>query len=303
MTYDYKNLEYFEENYFFVYLEIPNQEEYIPTNQPYVCRFCGKTKPETTFKKKAHAIPESLGNKFLKSKNECDICNTKFGQEFEDHLAKFLLPYRALTGIKGKKGPVTYKDLKTRFENLENIVKIQSDIEAFRIDEQNHKAYLDVNQQPYVPINVYKAFLKIALSVMPEEWLPDYKDLILFLQNGVFPFSKKFIRIGITEIAGNRPFVMPGAFFAKKKTPDKLVPSLYFVFIFGNYIFQLLLPSKTEDEILFKNNLKIKWIQVYIFEREVKENLKYQLVDFSRDIQTQDNKITISFNYESIEKT
>ena len=155
MSYDYKNLEYFEENYFFVHLETPSQEEYIPTNQPFVCRFCGKTKPETTFKKKAHAIPESLGNKFLKSKNECDICNTKFGHEFEDHLAKFLLPYRALMGINGKKGVVTYKDLKTRFKNLENIINIKSDIEAFRIDEQNHKAYLDINQQSYIPINVY----------------------------------------------------------------------------------------------------------------------------------------------------
>jgi len=28
------------------------------------CRFCGKTYPEVTFSKKAHLIPESIGNKF-----------------------------------------------------------------------------------------------------------------------------------------------------------------------------------------------------------------------------------------------
>jgi hypothetical protein len=43
------------------------------------CRFCGKSNPEVSFKKKAHLIPEFLGNKMLLSDFECDSCNYEFG--------------------------------------------------------------------------------------------------------------------------------------------------------------------------------------------------------------------------------
>jgi hypothetical protein len=36
-----------------------------------VCRFCGKSPPDVTFKKVAHAIPELLGNKSIESAYEC----------------------------------------------------------------------------------------------------------------------------------------------------------------------------------------------------------------------------------------
>ena len=37
------------------------------------CRFCEKRSPEVTFRKKAHAIPELLGNKSLITYYECDV--------------------------------------------------------------------------------------------------------------------------------------------------------------------------------------------------------------------------------------
>ena len=37
-----------------------------------VCRFCGRSMPKITFMQKAHAISESLGNKGLICREECD---------------------------------------------------------------------------------------------------------------------------------------------------------------------------------------------------------------------------------------
>ena len=39
------------------------------------CRFCGKSMPEVTFEKDAHAIQDALGNKLLFCLEECDTCN------------------------------------------------------------------------------------------------------------------------------------------------------------------------------------------------------------------------------------
>lgn len=38
----------------------------------FTCRFCGRGRESVTFKKKAHAIPEFLGNHQLILHSECD---------------------------------------------------------------------------------------------------------------------------------------------------------------------------------------------------------------------------------------
>ena len=40
-----------------------------------LCRFCGQGEPGTSFRHKAHAIPELLGNKSIFTNFECDNCN------------------------------------------------------------------------------------------------------------------------------------------------------------------------------------------------------------------------------------
>lgn len=47
--------------------------------KPYTCRFCGRTAPDVSFKKVAHAVSELVGNKALYLKSECDACNELFG--------------------------------------------------------------------------------------------------------------------------------------------------------------------------------------------------------------------------------
>ncbi|WP_279476738.1 hypothetical protein [Aeromonas veronii] len=55
------------------------------------------------FIKKAHAVPELLGNKFLFSKNECDLCNAIFSK-IERDFSFFIGIDRTLYSMKGKKG-------------------------------------------------------------------------------------------------------------------------------------------------------------------------------------------------------
>lgn len=52
--------------------------------------------------KKAHAIPEMLGNKSIISFYECDTCNGFFGSGIETDLGNWSKPSRTFSFIRGK---------------------------------------------------------------------------------------------------------------------------------------------------------------------------------------------------------
>lgn len=75
-----------------------------PDKEKRVCRYCHRSMPEVTFKKVAHTISEALGNKCIKTNDECDECNQFFGDTIEqDFLSIFDIP-RLFFGIKKKNG-------------------------------------------------------------------------------------------------------------------------------------------------------------------------------------------------------
>src|SRR5262245_16520086 len=55
------------------------------------CRFCRRGLPDDVrFQKNADACPELLGSKTIRTTNECDPCNERFGQGIETHLGNRL---------------------------------------------------------------------------------------------------------------------------------------------------------------------------------------------------------------------
>ena len=75
------------------------------------CRFCGRgPSAQVTFRKRAHAGPELLGSKTIRTLNECDECNGRFGREFECHLGNRLDFLRSVTQVKGKGGAPSYEN-------------------------------------------------------------------------------------------------------------------------------------------------------------------------------------------------
>jgi hypothetical protein len=53
----------------------PGEKIFLGDKNSRICRFCGQAKPEVSFRKEAHALPESIGNKSLFTYYECDACN------------------------------------------------------------------------------------------------------------------------------------------------------------------------------------------------------------------------------------
>ena len=87
----YQEQEQYHHSQFFKYFELQKRVEHPDTNLPgggeqyivdknlWKCRFCNKTKDDgASFKKKAHILPEQVGNKLIVSHSECDDCNVLF---------------------------------------------------------------------------------------------------------------------------------------------------------------------------------------------------------------------------------
>lgn len=104
----YLEQEQFNRDQFFKFYELQNRivhpdpdvpgggEQYIIDKNLWECRFCGRSKADgASYKKRAHILPEQLGNKLIISHSECDDCNMFFANH-ESHLGNFLGPLKTL---------------------------------------------------------------------------------------------------------------------------------------------------------------------------------------------------------------
>ncbi|MFB0556027.1 MAG: HNH endonuclease [Phycisphaerae bacterium] len=228
------------------------------------CRFCGKSKPEVSFRKKAHAIPEFLGNKSLILMNECDICNEFFSIEYEDHLAKWFGPMPSLCQMQGKKGTPKYKSDKfissKGNKGMELFVNSNSSI-IMNIKEGSSgtlKIPVEMKTEPYIPIRAAQAFIKSAISVLPEELLSECENTKLWL------LGKASLNIGKFPVLyaftpGINPYRFGRVMICKRKNPSEEMPFLWFIIETTNFLFQIMIPfCKSDGWIKYEedNNLE-----------------------------------------------
>lgn len=183
-----------------------NKQKKIIIGDSNVCAICGKSKAQgATFKNSSHVLPASLGNKWIFTKNECDTCNKLFGLEFEDNLAKMLLPDRVLYGIPKRHGLPSLCDnsYNTEFivekKNNVRILNVSCDENVFSpISINEGKIELDIPTQSYYPDKAVKAivhsfWLSIDESIQKENqsilsWLKGNFDIFpIYYYNCIIP--------------------------------------------------------------------------------------------------------------------
>ncbi|MGH8507082.1 MAG: HNH endonuclease [Stenotrophobium sp.] len=151
------------------------------------CRFCGGTTAQESvkFKKVAHAIPAALGNKHLKLADECDTCNSHFGDNIEPALIEILNIQRVFLGTQGRGSSDGRPTLKYQSETLvhdgQRMVVKTTNISEDAAGVLTVRLGKGVR---FVPANCYRALVKIALSVIPAEQLPHFRRTILWLRKG-----------------------------------------------------------------------------------------------------------------------
>lgn len=267
------------------------------------CRFCGKTEPEVTFKDIAHAIPASLNNKYLFSYYECDSCNHKFGDTIEDQLNKYLFPQRLASIILGRKGKITYKeDDLNRIEVTDGNWKVQETFPHFITRIDDHNIQINVKRDTYIPIMVYKAFVKMAITIMPEEELVYMSNTIEWLQSNnksIEDYFGKYVIMRFFPGLNKFPFIKLSVF--KKKHEEALLPEYQFLIAFSNYSYQIIVPCIEKDKILNGTTCSLKGFPTPFDFSACKEVSSHALLDLSNHNPVENEKAPIMMHFEKEE--
>lgn len=217
------------------------------------CRFCGKSEPEVTFGKVAHAIPESLGNKSIFSHYECDACNESFGGGIENDLGNWSKPMRTMMRIRGKSGvPSLKKDGPAgwRIDNKAGVFHISAHEEnpPFQVDEANKQIKFTLIRDPYRPVGVLKALLKSALTLMPESEFPNFGEALDWVRDT--DLSKPLVKgmfVAHSFYPGPHPPELTSVILLRRKPSVTNCPYMFMVLAFGNEALQVMVPSRSQD--------------------------------------------------------
>lgn len=220
---------------------------------PGTCAYCGQSSPEVSFRKTAHAVPELIGNKWLFSREECDDCNKTLAANSEDHLGKFLGLWRTASQVSGKGGvPQTGRSHRSHMRIDDEIVIHQLEDDPFAdIDEERKEIRIAIERQPYVPAAVFKAFTKMAYSLMPLATRRAYPHLPAWLLEPEPRASGAgFQPLKLMHMFIPGPMPLPGIHVALlKQKPEVQSPKhCFFAISFANHSFQLALPELLGEE-------------------------------------------------------
>ena len=307
-----KSVKFYDKHYLLVDHRVlqGSNKVYLGDRESKLCRFCGKSYPDVTFRNRAHAVTECLGNKILFSYYECDECNQTFGTGIEDHLCKFLATKRYVSGIKGKHGVPTLRS--SRFKGWEatsdgknSVICCGDGEELITFDEPNKRVLITFESQSYIPAAVYKGFSKIALSLVPEAMVYLFLPTLEWLRSPVDSQENIIDPLYLFEtfIPGPPFFKNVETYLLRRKEKEAVVPFMFFVICIGNFMFQLMIPS-TED---YKNYSKGMRMLVFpnavdMIESPFGESIT-RTVDLSSTCMVRNETRNVSLRYSNLVKS
>lgn len=214
------------------------------------CRFCDRESPIVSFNNDAHAIPESTGNRTLFTKYECDECNHEFGRGsgIEGHFGRWSNLHRSILSVEGKTG---LPDMAMKGGYIK-VLPDQTEIKIphaslVRFTTENRECHLTLTSPTYIPVAVIKAFNKMALTVMPEAELENFKHLVQWLKNPdhSVPPSGQFT--GLTATFGPNDSEGGYCLLLRRRVNDGAKPAMTFVLSFGQSRYQIFLADRQQS--------------------------------------------------------
>ncbi len=258
---DLNVLHYYEQRYDLLQFKlcVQTEFEYLGNAEPRVCRFCGKREPDVSFIKIAHVIPESTGNHFLASYYECDSCNGKFGRQLESEYANFSNFYHNAMNIHGKKKVPIFqsKDGKSKaawkkIEGKESAFVIQDTADNITtlIDFKLKKIQRTGTVPSYIPVAIFKCFIKMAISLMPENETEYFRETINWILNknhSNFYLMNKKLLVRYRMIPGFNVTKYPACILYKRKSNQWQGPYMLFLLTYGCFSYFMEVPTAHDN--------------------------------------------------------
>jgi len=271
--------------------QVDNHQKHHHVSKKNNCRYCGAydqndsvvkqsiksgnlVSPQlSSFSKLAHAVPTLIGNKNLIAKDECNTCN-EFFSLLENDLARFLGVSRTTGKISGRNGIP-----KTKFNDNEFIDIVDGDFvfastenstyysetEEFMIVEESKK---------YHPQNVYKIFVKMAMSILPKDKLVHFEKTIKWLKGDYKTKDEDRSQFCFTEIKwpvrNIYPFITVDLY--ERKFDLINIPFLFARISFGGYAFQFNIPFAEMNNLVKDFNIPPIIKNEYPYSELLKDN-------------------------------
>jgi hypothetical protein len=237
---------------------------YLGTKTERRCRFCGLSWPDVTFRKDAHAIPECLGNKSLRSYYECDDCNQLFGAGIENDFGAWSLPIRTMARIRGKKGYPAIKVDHAGAWRIEatspsHLIITGDDNPSVAIDHVNKEINLDLCRGDHTPVAVVKALVKMGLTILPDEEMSNFQQALAWIRNKDH-VAGPIVPVGPvvqTFVPGPAPSNFIALMVWRRKHDSLQIPYASFVLNFANEMIQVFLPSPERDGYLAGKRIRL----------------------------------------------
>ncbi|AZA53767.1 hypothetical protein [Chryseobacterium sp. G0201] len=284
---------------------IDNQRRPLKKISDRTCRFCGKKSTETTFKGKPHIISRLFGNNSGVSDYECDKCNNHFSG-YESDMANFLGLNRSVNAL-GTQTPPTFKSYdgnivakKNNFNGFEGI-EIESSKEGVIQKKDGGIIEFNVIHNPYIPINIFKCLLKIALTVIPDYEVANYKLCFDFLMENknetYFAQHAKQIHKGLSGFNVKFPYVL----IFKKRNLESKLPSHWIKLYYQDSYIQFYIPYHKGDKVLQKGEeISYPLCPPLIFADTQPQGIakNYEKLDLSSNVMTKGktSKLNLTFD-------
>lgn len=228
------------------------------------CRFCDKDENEASFNNIAHVFPESIGNDVLISNYECDDCNQYFGNTIENEYANFFGLYHSVMQIQGKNGVPKCKFKVPCEKRTDECAKycveisLEDNIPHIRGCREVDKQYINLTNDSITiskpvgrccPIAVYKAIVKMAVSVMPVEELHLFKNVITWIcepEHSNFYNDKKLL-VRYKMIPGFNVTKYPHYMLYRRKKDAWNKPYMLFNLTYGCYSLLIEVPRDSDN--------------------------------------------------------
>ncbi len=238
-----------------------------------VCRFCKGSFPDVTFKKKAHAISEALGNSLLFCNEECDSCNESFTAIEQDIITYFDV-YRAFLSIKGKEGVPTITGKNYVLANSEGIQINLLDV--IKRPDYFEKGLRLVSREKVSVQNIYKVLSKFALSLLDYKYISEFEDTIKWIRGEMEYEELPLIAV---HTSTKEYLKNPCMTIYKRDVFATNTPRIVCEFTCINITFFFILPFSKKDKKFFID--KVEYDKYWEYFKPITKKMKWNQEDFS----------------------
>lgn len=267
-------------------------------SEPRKCRFCGKSTPEVSFESDAHAVPHLIGNRVLKTLYECDCCNKQLFSKMEEQFDAYTRLYHVFCHVSRNGNTVNSYKCHSKSKAGVCVSGEWTDVNfcvgedlTSRVNQQD-KTITISGVRSYNPLAVFKAVVKMALSIMPDSDLNNIEDTFRWLRTSDIHLSH--LKLSIRLYEGVHDFNGECMIYKRKDNHKDNVPCYLFGLKYNNLFIQIHIPLCKEDRYI-QGPISVPVIPCQM-DAEGIRYLHY-LNDMSSNQKVSKEKVSISYDY------